>query len=120
MNESAWLAYLDTLPPDHRALAQKIMDRVQTILNSDRTKSLDDIQRAERRSDANAHRITDLTLRLDRYEELRAKDVRDELAAFAQDQLPPDERDKLIEVLFNLSARVETLEKQAGDSDAGA
>ena len=45
MNDAAWLAYLDTLPPDHRDLAQQIMLRIQTVLNADRTHVLDELQR---------------------------------------------------------------------------
>jgi hypothetical protein len=119
MNNAAWLTYLDTLPPDHKALAQKFMARVQAVINSDRNKAFDEIQRAERRSDGNAARINDLNLRLDRYEQQRADDVRKELEMFAQDQLPPDERDRLIGVLYNLSVRVEEIERQMND-DADA
>ncbi len=120
MNNAAWLAYLDTLPPEHKALAQRIMARVQTILNSDRNKAFDEIQRSERRSDANAARMTDLDLRLDAYEQQRADDVRKELEMFAKDQLPPDERDRLIGILHNMLARVEALEREAGDDASAA
>jgi hypothetical protein len=114
MNDAAWLAYLDTLPPDHKALAQRLMTRIQTILNSDRRKTLDDVQRAERRSDRNAERINETELRLDAYEQQRALDVQAELERFAAEQLPADERDKLIGVLYSLSARVDALEREAG------
>lgn len=118
MNDSAWLAFLDTLPPDHKELAQKLMARIQTIINSDRRKVLDDVQRAERRSDRNAARINETELRLDHYEQQRAADVQAELERFANEQLPVEEREKLIGVLYNLSARVETLERQANDDAA--
>lgn len=109
MNNSAWLAFLDTLTPEHRALAQKIMDRIQTVMNSDRSKTFDDIQRGERRADGNAKKIDELHLRLDAATQV----IYDELSALS-DQLPPPE------VLFNLSARIEALEKEKQAGDAGS
>lgn len=110
MNNTAWIAYLNTLPPDHQKLAQHLMTRIQTVLNSDRQHAFNEIQRAARRSDKNAERIDDLALRLDSYEEQRAADVQAELERFARDQLPADERDRLIGILHSLVARIEQLE----------
>jgi len=110
MNDSLWHAFLDTLTPSDRNLAQKIMARIQTVLNSDRVHTHDEIQRSVRRADRNAQRLDDLAIRLDAYEEQRALDVAAELERFARDQLPPDERDKLIGVLYNVVTRIERLE----------
>lgn len=122
MNNADWLAYLDTLPPDHRDLAQKIMARIQTIINSDRMKFIDEVQRAERRSDANANRITDLTIRLDTYEATQADHVKAELETFAQKMMDDAERDQVIKVLYNLATRVEAIEDadKTGNGDAGS
>lgn len=120
MNNVAWLAFLDTLPPDHKALALAIMERVQTVMNSDRQKVFDELQAGARRSDGNAARINDLDLRLDHYEAQRAKDVQSELERFANEQLPVEERDRLIGVLYNVVARLDALEaRQVGGDDAG-
>jgi hypothetical protein len=113
MNQTAWNLFLNTLPEDHRDLAIKIMERVQAVINGDRSHLLNELQRGYRRSDGNAARINELALRLDHYEQQRADDVKNELERYARDQLPPDERDQLIAVLYNLVARVEQLE----DSD---
>jgi hypothetical protein len=103
MKQQDWMAYLDTLPPDHRSLAQKIMARVQTVLNSDRRHN-------EQRSDHNSERINELALRLDSYEEQRAADVRAELERFAKEQLSADEQSEMLRVLYLLTARVDKLE----------
>ena len=110
MNNTAWIAYLNTLPPEHQQLAQQLMVRIQTVINSDRQHAFDEIQRATRRSDKNAERIDDMTIRLDSYEAQRAADVEAELERFAREQLPVDERDKLIAILHDLVARVKRLE----------
>lgn len=110
MKTADWMAYLDTLPPDHRDLAQHIMSRIQTVLNSDRKKAHAEYQHAEHRIDYNAQRISDLDLRLDSYEAHRAKDVQNEIERFAREQLSADERERLIAVLYNVVARVERLE----------
>jgi hypothetical protein len=118
MNESLWSAFLDTLTPSDRNLAQKIMARIQTVLNSDRLHTLDEAQRVARRTDRNAERLEELAIRLDAYEEQRALDVAAELERFARDQLPPDERDKLIGVLYNVVTRIERLEDDERTSGA--
>ena len=118
MNQSTWNAYLNSLPADHRDLAIKLMERVQAVLNSDRIHLSDETQRAHRRSDGNAARINDLAMRLDIYEQQRADDVQAELERYAREQLPPDERDRLIAMLHDLAARVERLEdkeRQSGE-----
>lgn len=110
MNDSLWHAFIDTLSPDHRDIAQKIMARINTTLRSDRQRTFDEMQRGARKSDRNAARIDDLNVRLDIYEEQRAKDVQAELERFAREQLPPEERDRLIGVLYNVVARLEQIE----------
>ncbi len=112
MNQSTWNAFLNSLPADHQELAAKLMERIQAVLNSDRTHVLDETQRAHRRSDGNAARINELAIRLDIYEQQRADDVQAELERYAREQLPPDERDRLIAILHDLVVRVERLEDQ--------
>ncbi len=112
MNQAVWNAYLNSLPADHQALAIKLMERIQAILNSDRTHLLDEMQRTHRRHDGNAARINDLSMRLDVYEQQRADDVRAELERFAREQLSKTEADALVKTLYSLTARVEGLEDQ--------
>lgn len=117
MNDSAWTAFLDTITPQERALAQSIMARVQTILNSDRNKVFDRLQHADQRSDHNAYRISDLDHRLDAYEEQQAKHVAAELERFAKEQLSSDALEAIHNVLYNISTRLEQLERQVGDAE---
>ena len=118
MNKSTWNAFLSSLPADHQELAIKLMERIQAILNSDRTHLLDEMQKTHRRHDSNAARINDLAVRLDIYEQQRADDVQAELERYAREQLPPDERDRLIAILHDLVVRVKQMEdkeRQSGE-----
>ncbi len=110
MNDAAWHTFLDTLDPDRRRQAQSIMARVQTVLNSDRRKTIDDVQRVERRHDRNAERINELAIRLDVYEAQRATDIRSELERIASDVLTKEEIADLLTGLYRLTARIEKLE----------
>lgn len=115
MTDHEWQAYLDTLPPELSDLAQHLMERINTVLNRDRSRVLDELQHAERRMDTLAHRMSELTARLDAYEQQRAADVQAELAQFTADQLSPARRDELIGVLYNVATRVEALEQGRAD-----
>ncbi len=117
MNQSTWNAYLNSLPADHRDLAIKLMERIQAILNGDRSHLLDELQRGHRRSDSNSERINVLDIRLDVYEQQRADDVKAELERFAREQLSLTEADALVKALYSLTARVEELEDQERKSD---
>ena len=72
MNDVAWLAYLDTVPPQHRALAQHVMERIQFVINSDRNRTLDELQRIERRLELVQREIVALNTRLDEQAQARA------------------------------------------------
>ncbi len=117
MNKSTWNAFLNSLPADHQELAIKLMERIQVILNGDRSHLLDELQRSHRRSDSNSERINVLDIRLDAYEQQRADDVKAELERFAREQLSKTEADQLVETLGSLMARVERLEDQERKSD---
>lgn len=72
VNEIAWTAYLDTLPADERERAQHIMARIQFVINSDRNRTLDDVQRLERKVDVLQREIVALNTRLDEQARERA------------------------------------------------
>jgi len=49
MNDQEWTAFLDTLTPAHRKLAQGVLARLEYVLERFRSQMLSDIQRIERR-----------------------------------------------------------------------
>ena len=49
MNDQEWMAFLDSLTPAHRKLAQTTLARLEYVLERFRLNTLDDIQRIERR-----------------------------------------------------------------------
>lgn len=73
MNDHAWMAYLDTLPPDLSDLAQHVLERVNTVLNRDRSLTLDEAQRIERRLEVLQRHIEAIDVRLD--EQPREREV---------------------------------------------
>lgn len=120
MNDAMYNEWLGTLDQEQRELVQKIMARVQTILNVDRRQTIDDVQRVERRQATNSGRIAELNLRLDQYEDRQWSAAKEAIEQFAQQQLPKDERDKLIDVLYSLARDVEALKgKVFGADEAG-
>ena len=118
MNKNDWNIFLNSLPADHRDLAIKFMERIQAIMNGDRSHLLDEMQRSHRRSDSNAERISELAIRLDIYEQQRADDVKAELERFAREQLSKSEADQFVATLYDLAARVEKLEGEERQSGA--
>lgn len=60
MNDIEWLAYLDTLPPDVADLAGHIMERMNTLLNRERSAAIGERQALERKIDVQATKIADL------------------------------------------------------------
>ena len=60
MNDLEWLAYLDTLPPELRDLANNIAERINTLLNRERGRAIDERQELHQRSDTQGAKINDL------------------------------------------------------------
>jgi hypothetical protein len=51
MSDQEWMAFLDTLPPDLRTIAQRLLERFETVLERDRSRALEEMQRLERKVD---------------------------------------------------------------------
>lgn len=60
MNDQEWIAYLDTQPPELADLARHMMERINTVLNRDRSRHLVETQKIEQRLDLKKVRIADL------------------------------------------------------------
>lgn len=118
MNDAAYNEWISTLDADTRDLVQKIMARISTILNADRRVYLDDVQRVERRQAANTGRISELNLRLDQYEDRQWSAAREAIEQFAAAQLPAQQRDQLVDLLYKLARDVAELKEQAVNDDA--
>lgn len=110
MNSAAWNAWLAELPEDRRDEYVKVLERIQTILNQDRSYMLDQQQRIERRQDGLSSRQAEIVDRLDRYEEQRAKDVAVEIDRMLQMTITRQEYDALMVVLYELTTRIAKLE----------
>lgn len=111
-----WIASLDA---DKRTFVQTIMAHVMVMLD-DRFNSLaGDVQRLERRHIARGQRIDELQLRLDQYEDRQWSMAKEAIEQFAAQQLPTEQRDELIKMLYRLAADVSELKaKQAGDAES--
>lgn len=48
MTNDEWIARLGTFPPQHRVLAEALMERITTVLNGYAQRQLDDAERIER------------------------------------------------------------------------
>lgn len=107
-----WQSYLNTLPPELADLAGHLMERINTVLNRERSRALDEAQHLGRRMDVLAQRISDLVVRLELYEEQRASDVQASLARFAEQQLAPEQVQKLLGEVYRLGARLPGLEQR--------
>jgi len=57
MTDQEWTAFLDSLTPVHRRVAQTVLARLEYVLERFRSQMLEDSQRTARRSDGNAARI---------------------------------------------------------------
>lgn len=110
MNSAAWNAWLAELPTDRRDEYVKVLERIQAILNQDRSYMLDQQQRIERRQDGLSSRQAEIVDRLDRYEEQRAKDVAAEIDRMLQMTITRQEYDALMVALYELTARIAQLE----------
>jgi len=75
MTDSEWIAYLGTLPPQHRELAQHMMIRIQSIINCDRVETLDLIQRLEELLTLVQCEIEALNVRMDEWDGSRSRAV---------------------------------------------
>ena len=60
MTDQEWREYLATLPPELAAIAYNTAERVNTLLNRERSKAIDERQALERRLDAQGVQINDL------------------------------------------------------------
>lgn len=111
-------AWVSTLPEDQRILVQSIMAHVMVMVD-DRFNSLaGDLQRTDRRQHTNSERIADLNVRLDHYETRQWQAATEAIEQFAQSQLPQEERDRLIAVLYELARDVEQLKARQANDDA--
>lgn len=119
MNDAAYNEWLGQLDADTRDLVQKIMARINTVLNVDRRGYLDDIQRVERRQASNTGRISELNLRLDQYEDHQWSAAKEAIEQFAATQLPAEQRNQLIDLLYMLARDVEMLKARAAGGESG-
>ena len=110
MNSAALNAWLADIPAERREDYVKVLERIQTILNQDRSYMLDQQQRIERRQDGLSSRQAEIVERLDRYEEQRAKDVAAEIDRMLQMTITRQEYDALMVVLYELTTRIAKLE----------
>ena len=117
MHTSQYDAWINSLPDDQRVLVQAIMARVGTLLDSRYNVLHEDIQRNTRRVAAQSERIADLNIRLDVYEARQWTAAQEAITQFAAAQLPADQRDALIAVLYRLVAEVETLKATQVNGD---
>lgn len=60
MTDQEWIAFLDSLTPVHRRVAQTVLARLEYVLERFRSQMLEDSQRTARRSDGNAARINEV------------------------------------------------------------
>lgn len=60
MTDQEWQAYMAQLPPDLADLAAHIMERINTVLNRERSRALGDTQTLHQRLDNKKTKIADL------------------------------------------------------------
>ena len=60
MSDQEWLAYLDTLPPDLADFAGHVMERINTLLNRERSQAISERQALDRQIAEQQTRIADL------------------------------------------------------------
>lgn len=69
MTDQEWTAFLDSLTPAHRKIAQGVLARLEYVLERFRSQTLEDSQRTARRSDGNAARISQAFQEIERLKE---------------------------------------------------
>lgn len=62
MNDIEWLAYLDTLSPELADLARNIAERVNTLLNRERSQAIGERQTLERQSADQRTKVADIRM----------------------------------------------------------
>lgn len=82
MNDIEWLAYLDTLPPSLAELARNITERVNTLINRERSHAIGERQALERQQDEQRTKIADLRV--------IARDLIDRIAELEQSKAVND------------------------------
>lgn len=110
--------WIGTLPEDQRLLVQSIMAHVMVIVDDRFNAVSGDLGRVERRQATNSDRIAELNIRLDHYETRQWQAATEAIEQFAKTQLPQEERNRLIEVLYNLARDVEQLKARQANDDA--
>lgn len=118
MKTRAYDAWISSLSPEQRALVQPLMAHLMTVVDSRFNELASDVQRVERRNREQGQRLAETNLRLDHYETQQWNAAKEAIEQFAKQQLPPEERDRLIEVLYTLVTKVEALEQKAVNDDA--
>lgn len=89
MSDQEWLAYLDTLPPELASLANYVTERVNTLLNRERSKAIGERQELERKLDEQRAKINDLRMIVkDLFDQLAERKVNDD----ASNAADPGER----------------------------
>lgn len=114
MNSTAWNAWLATLPADRREEYEIVLGRITKIVDEMRSYLIDQLQRVERRQDTISQRQIDQAVRLDTYEEQRARDVRSELDRRLADTITREEHDALMTVIYELTTRIAQVEELRG------
>lgn len=117
MNDAQYHAWLDTLDKDQREIVQKMMSRINTILNADRRHTIDDIQRVERRQATNSERIGDLHVRLDQYEQSAWTAAKQAIEEFAAARLSIEEVEKFFDAFRQLVIDVEELKTRTSTTE---
>src|SRR5262245_7460207 len=118
--KQAYDAWIAGLPDEQRALVQGVMAVLMVMLDDRFNDLAGDIRRVERRQTTNSERIADFQVRLDLYEQQQWDRATEAIEQFAATQLPPSERDRLIDTLHSLVEEVTALKaRQAGDVQDG-
>lgn len=115
---TAYEKWIATLSDEQRSLVQPLMAQLMAVLDSRFNELAGDVARVERRQVTNSERIAELHTRLDHYEAQQWTAAKEAIEQFAAQQLPPEECNRLIEVLYTLVTKVEALEQKAVNDDA--
>lgn len=106
---TAYEAWIANLPADQRQLAQMLMAQLMAMLDDRFNELAGEVQRWGRRHISLSERVAEDERRLDSYEAQQWSMAQEAIAQFAKQQLPPDQRDVLIELLYRLATEVEAL-----------
>lgn len=118
MHTAAYDAWIASLPDDARQLVQAIMARVGVLLDSRANDIHADIQRNTRRLATQSERLADLNTRLDHYETRQWTIAQEAIAQFMATQLPLEERDALIQQIYQLATEIEAMKSRQVNGDA--